>query len=760
MITQTRSLSARLAAAPGDWLCLSPLSLAGLAHARTFLERERKTIPDRAAAVQAEPGGPHLWRRDYLLALLRAGVVAEDAGLAALAEAASRNPYVFGPGAARSARHGVALLISAFGARRFGGAEHFLDQMAELYGDLGYRPLIVAMRGSISGEEEEGPGALRIAGHPDALLRLALEREAVVAHVVSGLGYEVAAALRFLDIRLIFGVHFWRELFHPRSPGAGYYPDFPSGHTPRSTFPLLLADMDAAYANSDFTRDVVERQFGARLPVVPSLPEDLPAGAARPSHAERDCVLLANARDDKGFGLLLELAGLLPELHFLAIANQSSAAAARAAVAERGVTNIEVLPQAQDMTPLYRRARAVLVPSYRFVESFSRVVVEAQRHGVPVLGSDRGNVPRLLRESGLALPPAPAAWADALEPLWRDPEHWQAVSEAALRNAARLPFSGQRARLRKLLAGLEAPMLVGVGSGIGNMLNATPLIRNLARHHGAPVDVVVASDWPGSLGIMAAPEHVRHVFDIADLPVRRHYATVFLTHSFGRLLPSFRADRVVSSRSWADFTAESPLHEAEFNLAAAKHLLGLDYAPEDVRAAFCGGLHYTVPKGGRLIGLHSGSKAGIWATKRWPFYAEVAVALQEEGWEVASFGTADEHVPGTLDLTGGSIEEMAVRMLGCRAFVANDSGVMNVANALGIPLVALFGPTAPHVRGPLGHSSVTLAVDAPCAPCETKPDSRRFLGGDCRCIGQISLPHVLEALRKLLEDPAARTVRA
>jgi glycosyltransferase involved in cell wall biosynthesis len=735
-VTASEGLSARLGTAP-EWVALEALPQAARARALAFLDRHRAAIPDRAAALAPEPGGPMLWRRDYLQALLRTGLVADDAGRAALAALAGRNPFVFGPGIQRPARRGRALLVSAFGMRKFGGAEHFLGQMAGLYEGLGYHPRIIGMH------DADAPA------HPDALLRLAIEQEAVLAHVVSGLGYEVAAALRFLDIRLVFGAHFWREIFHPRTAGTGYYPDCPEDHVPRRSFPLLLADCDAVYANSEFSRDVVEDQAGMRVPVIPSLPDDLPGDpSARPGHAARDCVLLANARDDKGFGLLLDLAELLPEVRFLALAGQSAPAAARAAVAARGLANVEVAAPVGDMAPLYRRARAVLVPSYRFVETFSRVVVEAHRHGVPVLGADRGNVPLLLAEPGTALPEDPAAWAAALAPLWRDAAAWRCASAAALANAARHPFAGQPARLARLVAGLEAPMLVGVGSGLGNMLHATPLIRRLAQARGAPVDVVVAGGWPGSLAVLADPESVRHVFDLSDLPVRRHYETVFLTHSFGRLTPAFRAGRVLASRDWAEFGPMHPLHEAEFNLASAKALLGLDYEAEDVRRGFVGALRYRRPSS-RLVGLHAGSKQGIWASKRWPHYAELARALAAEGFKVASFGTPDEYVEGTRDMTGGSILQMAERMLDCRAFVANDSGVMNVANTLGIPLVALFAPTAPATRAPLGMGSVTLAVSSPCAPCELR-DPATFLAGACRCIAQVGVPQVQAALREVL----------
>jgi ADP-heptose:LPS heptosyltransferase len=107
-------------------------------------------------------------------------------------------------------------------------------------------------------------------------------------------------------------------------------------------------------------------------------------------------------------------------------------------------------------------------------------------------------------------------------------------------------------------------------------------------------------------------------------------------------------------------------------------------------------------------------------------------------------------------MTGGSIEEMAERMIACSAFIANDSGVMNVANALGIPLVALFAPTNVTTRGPLRETSVAVAVAKDCSPCEmhaTEAETR-FRSGGCACIDDISVDQVLEALGKISALPS------
>ena len=44
-------------------------------------------------------------------------------------------------------------------------------------------------------------------------------------------------------------------------------------------------------------------------------------------------------------------------------------------------------------------------------------------------------------------------------------------------------------------------------------------------------------------------------------------------------------------------------------------------------------------------------------------------------------------------------------MEGCRLFIGNDSGISHMASALGIPTIAIFGPTDPRVWSPRGKRS-------------------------------------------------------
>jgi glycosyltransferase involved in cell wall biosynthesis len=753
----TGGLHDALLAEPATWVVLDAAAVPDGCDVQSLVTRFG--FAWGAGVRPSEDADPVVWRRSFLLALLSAKIVPRDAGAAELARrAALHGQFVVAEPDIRRRLHGsfsdrrTVLLFSQYGIRRFGGGEHFLQQMAHLYRRLGFEPVVVGTEPERKGEygEHEGLRYLFIDRSPDEILRLAIEERATLVHVISGLAFDVAMSLRAFDIRVVHGVHSWRDMYTPTTTHDGYFPDIDRSSAKRPEFDVVLQDAAAVYANADFSRAEIEKAYGVRAPVIYSLPDDVEAAAPAPE----DYVLLVNTRSEKGFDLILDVAARLPDRQFRAISSQSSGKAAGATVLDRGLSNVTILDRVDDVAPLYAKARVVAVPSYQFIETFSRVVIEAQRFGVPVIGSDRGNVPYLLQESGIALPEDAEAWAEEIERLFADDEEWARRSALAFENSERYAFRRQEAALSRLVSGIAAPILVGVGSGLGNIIHTTPLLRNLARRLGRPVDLVVAGDHESLLFIPSNGEYVNHTFLLTENVLNRRYDTVFLTNSFGSLVPRFASSNIVSSRSWDTFHAGHELHEAEFNLAAAEALLGVPYDPEDIQGYYIADLDYR-PPAQALVGMHAGSKGGIWGSKRWPHYAELARRLQRDGFTVASFGIAEEYVEGTIDMTGGSIEEMATSLLACSHFVANDSGVMNIANALGIPVRALFAPTNPVTRGPVTSTGSSIFISRECAPCEVKTPYRttRFLSGECNCIDAIDVETVYESVLEMLRSP-------
>jgi heptosyltransferase II len=109
--------------------------------------------------------------------------------------------------------------------------------------------------------------------------------------------------------------------------------------------------------------------------------------------------------------------------------------------------------------------------------------------------------------------------------------------------------------------------------------------------------------------------------------------------------------------------------------------------------------------------------------------------------EVASLSSA-----GAIDSAGQtSIGELIALLSISSAFVGNDSGCMHLADALGIPTVAIFGSTNPARTGPSSITSRVIWHHLECSPCLAR--TCRF--GHYNCLRQVEPKEALEALSSL-----------
>lgn len=120
---------------------------------------------------------------------------------------------------------------------------------------------------------------------------------------------------------------------------------------------------------------------------------------------------------------------------------------------------------------------------------------------------------------------------------------------------------------------------------------------------------------------------------------------------------------------------------------------------------------------------------GDWAAKRW---GAKIVVLGSEG-EIGICSTVSqsmEHNP--VNLCGSTTLGEAMALIErCHLFVTNDSGLMHIAAALNVPVVAIFGSTDPVATGPRSEKARIVQKPVDCAPClkpECPTDFRCMLG--------------------------------
>jgi heptosyltransferase III len=123
---------------------------------------------------------------------------------------------------------------------------------------------------------------------------------------------------------------------------------------------------------------------------------------------------------------------------------------------------------------------------------------------------------------------------------------------------------------------------------------------------------------------------------------------------------------------------------------------------------------------GRPVAVHPGSGG---KAKKWPVdrFAEVIRRLRETGRDVvAVLGESDgeesaflaRELAGLPVLDNLPLVELAAVLSECGAYVGNDSGITHLAAAVGLPVVALFGPSDPETWAPRGRGGVRVL----CAP--------------------------------------------
>lgn len=86
------------------------------------------------------------------------------------------------------------------------------------------------------------------------------------------------------------------------------------------------------------------------------------------------------------------------------------------------------------------------------------------------------------------------------------------------------------------------------------------------------------------------------------------------------------------------------------------------------------------------------------------------------------------------------------------AFISNDSGLMHIASATGIPIVAIFGPTNPVWVRPWKVKYRVVRIELPCSPCfYYSPKSLKCGSGlDFKCLKDIHVSTVINALKSIL----------
>jgi heptosyltransferase-2 len=223
---------------------------------------------------------------------------------------------------------------------------------------------------------------------------------------------------------------------------------------------------------------------------------------------------------------------------------------------------------------------------------------------------------------------------------------------------------------------------------------------------------------------------------------------------------------------------EAPAHESYYYLELLRRAgwieqlpklerIHLQVSPEAIQRAEEILENAGVPGAPRVVRVAMAPGAAYGSAKCWPVERYAALAdrlIAEFGADVILFGSgAEREVAGKIaaamkrkavQLAGEtSIADLPALFASCDLFIGNDSGAMHVAAAVGLAVVAVFGPTDPEGTAPMTPRRTLVQQRVACSPCFL-----RHCPIDHRCMTRVEVDAVYSAARDWIKKGHADLV--
>ncbi|HPC18674.1 MAG: glycosyltransferase family 9 protein [Kiritimatiellae bacterium] len=312
-------------------------------------------------------------------------------------------------------------------------------------------------------------------------------------------------------------------------------------------------------------------------------------------------------------------------------------------------------------------------------------------------------------------------------------------------------------------------------SSLGDIAHALPAVRALKERTGADIDWVVQPEYAGLLAM--CPDVSRRI----AFP-RRRFAAGFLP--FVRELRGERYDLILDLQGLMKSAFVGRLALGDWRVGPAWAREGAHWFYDVQTDPAPGPRLHAVEELMELVNLVAPGDSGVpepnlvvpeapgdgspgphvalapfsrWQTKNWPLekFAELGRGLaaemgcrlcivggpddQARGAELAQqIGERARNLCGQTDLPG-----LCSLLKSMDLLVSVDSGPLHWADAMGVPLIVVFGATDPGRTGPYWQRAHVVAVDGlACRPCHARTCAR----GDLACLETLDVAPVLQAV--------------
>ncbi len=303
---------------------------------------------------------------------------------------------------------------------------------------------------------------------------------------------------------------------------------------------------------------------------------------------------------------------------------------------------------------------------------------------------------------------------------------------------------------------------------VGDAVLSTGLLNHLVQQH--PDAKITIACGPAAAGLFEAVPNLERIIVLDKMPMSLHWVCMWAlcvgqywskiidlrNAPLSYLLPSLRQSHLGGR--------DNSVHRIEF----LARVLGLDKTPPKPKIWINDGHRQRaaemIPNGSPVLAI---GPTANWAVKNWPpdYFASLADRIGASDGalpkcRVALFGR-DEERPQILGLVEsipedrrldfvqhGELLDVYACLERCSLYVGNDSGLMHIAAASGIPTLGLFGPTNEDLYAPWGQHCA--AVRTPEKYTEIFPKEFNHTRDFGSLMSSLSVEQVIDAVERLL----------
>ncbi len=448
--------------------------------------------------------------------------------------------------------------------------------------------------------------------------------------------------------------------------------------------------------------------------------------------------------------------------------------------------NVEFVGFTQDVEAILAKARILVAPSV-IEESFGRVAIEAFACGVPVIATAVGGFKEIIEDgkNGLLVEPGDSsAISEGILKILDDSNFAEKLVKQA-REGVERKYTMEECLLKteevyKKTAETLRILVIKISS-FGDLILSLPSLKalrdefprsfisllTLKKYHSFFCDcpyvdevITLEGKYKKIKNIFSITRALRrYSFDyIVDLQNSRSSHLIsflsFPRQSFGY---SFRGGFLLTKRIKYN-RPDSPLLSQERIL----QLLGIKFAEKK--------LVFWPQEPERPIALPAAELIGVnisasrkWRSKNWPrghilrlidlvhknFNNSRVVLLGDEDSREEARKIEKSIVPSPLNLCGKTtLRTLPQVMKDLKAFITPDTATLHLSVALGIPTIALFGPTDPARHTVKSKDLHVFCEKMPCSFCYR---SKCGLEETNACLAKISPSRVLAKIKEILK---------